>query len=71
MSTTGREFRRALVACAWLGAACFFVIAGYSVSQLIIVHGSNEGNILRLGFALLSFLIGISLVVATVLTRKP
>jgi len=58
-----------MLVCAFAGAACFFVIAGYSLAQLLITHGSREGNILRVGFGLLPFLIGLFLLVAGILAR--
>jgi hypothetical protein len=64
------RFRRMIVVCVLAGAACFFVAAGYSFSQLLIAHGGREGNILRIGFGLLSFLIGILLLVAGTLSWK-
>ena len=69
-SGTGYRLRGIIAVCLFAGAACFLVAAGYSLSQLLSAHGSKEGNILRAGFGILSFLIGIVLLVTGVLSRK-
>jgi peptidoglycan/LPS O-acetylase OafA/YrhL len=70
LSETGYRLRRAITVCGFAGAACFFVIAGYVLAQMLITHGSREGNILRTGFGLLSFLVGLALLVAGILAWK-
>jgi len=68
-SETGSRLRGAISVCLFVGAACFFVAAGYSLAQILIAHGSSEGNILRGGFGLLSFFVGMFLLVTGILSR--
>ena len=59
-----------IVASVLVGAA-FFALAGMSMmADAVIGQGSHEGNILRVGLGILSFFVGLFLLVVATLSWK-